>query len=56
MHKPVKYLEWLLVQVAKVGWIGYAAITRRNLTERLGLPSGPNALWPTGLLLPLSVR
>jgi len=30
MHKPVKYLEWALVQVAKVGWHGYAAITRRK--------------------------
>jgi uncharacterized radical SAM superfamily Fe-S cluster-containing enzyme len=30
MHKPVKYVEWLLTQVAKVGWIGYAAITRRK--------------------------
>jgi uncharacterized radical SAM superfamily Fe-S cluster-containing enzyme len=28
MHKPVKYLEWALTQVAKVGWVGYAAITR----------------------------
>ncbi len=33
----------------------YGAIIRRNLTERLGLPPGPNALWPAGMLLPLSV-
>jgi uncharacterized radical SAM superfamily Fe-S cluster-containing enzyme len=30
MHKPVKYVEWALTQVAKVGWVGYAAITRRK--------------------------
>jgi uncharacterized radical SAM superfamily Fe-S cluster-containing enzyme len=30
MHKPVKYFEWALTKVAKVGWTGYAAITRRK--------------------------
>ncbi len=34
----------------------YGAIIRRNLTERLGLPPGPNALWPAGMLLPPSVK
>src|SRR3954463_9942126 len=30
MHKPVKYFEWALTKVAKVGWAGYATITRRK--------------------------
>jgi len=34
----------------------YAAIVRNNLTDRLGLAPGPNALWPAGLLLPPAVR
>ncbi len=34
----------------------YAAIVRRNLTDRLGLAPGPNALWPAGILLPPAVR
>ena len=46
------------------GWQGevaaavgsYAAIVRRNLTERLGLAPGPDAFWPAGLLLPPAVR
>ncbi|HEX4171396.1 MAG TPA: transporter substrate-binding domain-containing protein, partial [Acetobacteraceae bacterium] len=34
----------------------YGAIIRRNLTARLGLPPGPNALWPAGMLLPPAVK
>src|SRR5512141_2098034 len=30
MHKPVKYVEWALTQMAKIAWVGYAAITRRK--------------------------
>jgi general L-amino acid transport system substrate-binding protein len=46
--------DWHREVSAAVG--GYATIIRRNLTERLGLPPGPNALWPAGLLLPPSIR
>jgi general L-amino acid transport system substrate-binding protein len=35
---------------------GYGAIVRRNLTGRLGLAPGPNALWPAGVLLPPAIR
>jgi len=45
---------WQAEVAAAVG--SYAAIVRRNLTERLGLAPGPNALWPAGLLLPPAVR
>jgi len=45
---------WQLEIAAAVG--SYAAIVRRNLTDRLGLAPGPNALWPAGILLPPSVR
>ena len=45
---------WQPEVAAAVG--GYAAIVRRNWTDRLGLAPGPNALWPTGLLLPPAVR
>ncbi len=45
---------WQAEVVAAVG--GYAAIVRRNLTDRLGLAPGPNALWPAGILLPPAVR
>jgi len=45
---------WQAEVVAAVG--SYAAIVRRNLTDRLGLAPGPNALWPAGLLLPPAVR
>ena len=34
----------------------YPAIIRRNLTERLGLAAGPNAVWPDGLLVSPAVR
>ncbi|HEY2618439.1 MAG TPA: hypothetical protein VGI78_13955 [Acetobacteraceae bacterium] len=40
--------------IAAVG--SYGAIVRRNLTDRLGLPAGPNALWPAGVLLPPAIR
>lgn len=46
--------DWQPEVAAAVG--SYAAIVRRNLTDRLGLAPGPNALWPSGLLLPPSVR
>ena len=46
--------DWQHDVAAGVG--GYAAIVRRNLTDRLGLAPGPNALWPEGLLLPPAVR
>jgi general L-amino acid transport system substrate-binding protein len=45
---------WQPEVVAAVG--SYSAIVRRNLTDRLGLAPGPNALWPAGLLLPPAVR
>jgi hypothetical protein len=45
---------WRADVTAAVG--SYGAIIRRNLTERLGLASGPNAVWPAGLLLPPAVR
>ena len=45
---------WQAEVVAAVG--SYAVIVRRNLTDRLGLAPGPNALWPDGLLLPPAVR
>jgi general L-amino acid transport system substrate-binding protein len=56
---PVKRLVGL-----RSGWehdvaaaIGsYRAIVRRNLSDRLGLAPGPNALWPAGVLLPPAIR
>ncbi len=45
---------WRDDAIAAVG--SYGAIVRRNLTERLGLPPGPNAVWPAGVLLPPAVR
>lgn len=45
---------WQPEVAASVG--SYAAIVRRNLTDRLGLAAGPNALWPAGILLPPAVR
>ncbi len=45
---------WRAEVSAAVG--SYGAIVRRDLTDRLGLAPGPNALWPSGLLLPPSVR
>jgi general L-amino acid transport system substrate-binding protein len=45
---------WQPEVVAAVG--SYSAIVRRNLTDRLGLAPGPNALWPGGILLPPAVR
>ncbi len=46
--------DWRREVQAAVG--SYADIVRRNLTERLGVAPGPNALWPAGLLLPPAVR
>jgi general L-amino acid transport system substrate-binding protein len=46
--------DWQRDVAAEVG--SYGAIIRRNLTVRLGLPPGPNAVWPAGMLLPPSVR
>ncbi|HEY7579321.1 MAG TPA: transporter substrate-binding domain-containing protein [Acetobacteraceae bacterium] len=46
--------DWHREVSAAVG--GYGAIIHRNLTERLGLPPGPNAVWPAGMLLPPSIR
>jgi general L-amino acid transport system substrate-binding protein len=46
--------NWRSDVAAAVG--SYGAIIRRNLTERLGLPPGLNALWPAGLLLPPANR
>lgn len=56
---PVKRLAglrpgWEHDVAAAVG--SYAAIVRRNLTDRLGLAPGPNALWPAGVLLPPAIR
>jgi general L-amino acid transport system substrate-binding protein len=45
---------WQPEIVAAVG--SYSAIVRRNLTDRLGLAPGPNALWPDGVLLSPAVR
>jgi general L-amino acid transport system substrate-binding protein len=45
---------WRADVAAAVG--SYGAIIRRNLTDRLGLAPGPNALWPSGMLLPPAVR
>jgi general L-amino acid transport system substrate-binding protein len=45
---------WRADVSAAVG--SYGAIVRRDLTDLLGLAPGPNALWPSGLLLPPSVR
>ncbi|MBV9539174.1 MAG: transporter substrate-binding domain-containing protein [Acidisphaera sp.] len=45
---------WREEVLAKTG--SYAAIVRRDWTVNLGLPPGPNALWPAGALLPLAVR
>jgi general L-amino acid transport system substrate-binding protein len=53
-HLPELRPGWRADVTAAVG--GYGAIIRRNLTERLGLASGPNAVWPAGLLLPPAVR
>lgn len=46
--------DWRAAMLAAVG--SYGAIIGRNLTDRLGLAPGPNALWPSGMLLPPSVR
>jgi hypothetical protein len=53
-HVPGLRPGWQPEVAAAVG--SYAAIVRRNLTDRLGLAPGPNALWPAGLLLPPAVR
>jgi general L-amino acid transport system substrate-binding protein len=44
------HADWQHDVNAVVG--SYGTIIRRNLTVRLGLPPGPNALWPVGMLLP----
>jgi general L-amino acid transport system substrate-binding protein len=46
--------EWRAEVISAVG--SYGAIIRRNLSDRLGLAPGPNALWPAGMLLPPMVR
>jgi general L-amino acid transport system substrate-binding protein len=46
--------DWQTDVAAAVG--SYGSIIRRNLTVRLGLPPGANALWPAGMLLPPSIR
>jgi len=46
--------RWQAEVAESVG--SYADIVRRNLTDRLGLAPGPNALWPAGLMLPPAVR
>jgi general L-amino acid transport system substrate-binding protein len=56
---PVKELpglrpDWPRQVSAAVG--SYADIIRRNLTDRLGVSSGPNAIWPDGVLMPSAVR
>lgn len=45
---------WRADVTAAVG--SYGEIVRRNVTDRLGLAAGPNALWPAGMLLPPAVR
>lgn len=45
---------WRADVAASLG--SYGAIIHRNLTDRLGLAPGPNALWPAGLLLPPAVH
>ena len=45
---------WRAEVLAAVG--SYGAIIRRNLTEQLKLAPGPNALWPSGMLLPPTIR
>ncbi|HEX2941397.1 MAG TPA: transporter substrate-binding domain-containing protein [Rhodopila sp.] len=56
---PVKALpglqpDWAHQVTAAVG--SYADIVRRNLTDRLGLPPGPNAPWPNGIQVPVAVH
>lgn len=56
---PVKTLpglqaDWAHQVAAAVG--SYADIVQRNLTDRLGLPPGPNAAWPNGVQVPVAVR
>jgi general L-amino acid transport system substrate-binding protein len=53
-HPPGLRPGWRAEVAAAVG--SYGTIIRRNLTERLGLEPGLNALWPAGVLLPPSVR
>jgi general L-amino acid transport system substrate-binding protein len=53
-HLPELRPGWRAEVAAAVG--SYGAIIRRNLTQRLGLAPGPNALWPSGILLPSAVR
>lgn len=45
---------WRADVTAGVG--SYGVIIRRNLTDLRGLAPGPNALWPSGVLLPPAVR
>jgi general L-amino acid transport system substrate-binding protein len=44
--------NWQSEVKAELG--GYGAIVRRNLADGLGLAPGPNAVWPRGILLPLT--
>jgi general L-amino acid transport system substrate-binding protein len=53
-HLPELRPGWRAEVTAAVG--SHGAIVRRNLTERLGLAPGLNALWPGGILLPPAVR
>lgn len=46
--------DWMKEMIAGTG--GYAAIIRRNLTERLGLSAGIDADWPAGLILVPAVQ
>jgi general L-amino acid transport system substrate-binding protein len=45
---------WRDDAIAAVG--SYGTIVHRNLTDRLGLAPGPNAVWPAGMLLAPAVR
>jgi general L-amino acid transport system substrate-binding protein len=53
-HPPGLRQDWQAAVATAIG--SYNAIIRRNLTERLGLAPGLNALWPAGKLLPPAIR
>jgi hypothetical protein len=53
-HPPDLRPAWRDEVAAALG--SYGAIVHRNLTDRLGLAPGPNAVWPAGTLLPPAVR
>jgi general L-amino acid transport system substrate-binding protein len=46
--------NWRDDVIATVG--SYGAVVHRDFTVNLGLPPGPNALWPAGALLPPGLR